>query len=173
MARFHSYRPVLETLCRRLRPRQILEWGPGESTVLMSDLLPDAKILSIEHDVIWYASVSKRLRNRPGVEVAHVPHLLPYGGSAGYVTYPLRRLLRTGSDLAVYDLIFVDGRSRCDCLTVAALLVAARGVVLLHDAERPNYRRGLSVFPVVVSIPQYSVVIAAQSATAIPVVPGR
>ncbi len=168
MASPDTYRPILTTLCEQLAPRRILEWGPGDSTILLANACPQANILSIEHDVRWYERIRQRTAASPRIEIAHVPHMLPLGRSAGYVTYPLRRLLRAGRELAYYDLIFVDGRSRCDCLTVAWLLLATRGVVVLHDAERSNYHDGLHVFPAWLALPDIGVAVAAHDASAIP-----
>ncbi len=61
------------------------------------------------------------------------------GESGHYVTLPFHRK-RT------YDIVFVDGRLRADCLAVARRVVSPGGVVLLHDAHRKNYRHAVSLF---------------------------
>ena len=142
-----SYRELLVYLCRALSPKKILEWGPGESTLLMAKECPDARILSIEHDRGWHENTKQRTRELSNVELVHVPHLEQFGGARGYVTYPLRRLLQAKEELHSFDLIFVDGRSRCDCLTIASLIVSPRGLVVLHDSARRNYLDGLNMFP--------------------------
>jgi predicted O-methyltransferase YrrM len=55
----------------------------------------------------------------------------------GYATWPLRR------DGFQPDLVFVDGRRRVDCVTVALDVLAMDGLIVLHDAHRPNYQAGL------------------------------
>lgn len=58
----------------------------------------------------------------------------------GYVSLPARTGRR-------FDLVLVDGRKRRRCLLEAARLLRPGGVVLLHDAWRPYYRRGFAAFP--------------------------
>jgi len=45
----------------RTVPGRILEWGPGHSTQL-AEALPDASILSIEHDPAWHQKMAQALR---------------------------------------------------------------------------------------------------------------
>ena len=92
----------------------------------------------------------------------------PYGKSAGYVTYPLRRLLSANRRLSQYELIFIDGRSRCDCLTIASLLLRPTGVVVLHDAHRKNYLKGLDTFSSWLLLPDIDVAVAFHDQSALP-----
>jgi len=148
-APIHSHAPILKKLCEQIRPEAILEWGPGASTAALREAAPHARILTIEHDPTYYQKARAQFAHCDRVEVKHLV-IGTKGRSQGYITYPFRRLLReraAGSEGEGYDLIFVDGRHRVDCLTVASLLLAPGGVVALHDAERPRYERGLAVFP--------------------------
>lgn len=130
----HSYAEVLCRWCLELRPRRILEWGPGESTALMHALLPDAEILTIEHQPAFAA----RARKRHGAyaQVEHVP-LKDYGAN----DYPVWPLLDAGC--APFDLAFVDGRRRVECLVAATHCVSEGGAIVLHDADRPHYKPGI------------------------------
>jgi hypothetical protein len=56
-----------------------------------------------------------------------------------YVATPARLARR-------FHAVIVDGRKRDRCLREAARLVDERGVVLLHDAQRPYYHAALSSF---------------------------
>jgi len=95
MAELHSFVPVLTAVAARVRPLAILEWGPGLFTRLLADLAPNSRILSIEHDMRYF-DLQRAQLDRPNVELTYVPHLLPFGGSAGYVTYPLLWLAERG-----------------------------------------------------------------------------
>jgi predicted O-methyltransferase YrrM len=152
MAKFHSYLPVLQHVIERSSPRRILEWGPGHSTKMLAEALPDAAILSIEHDPAWHQQ-AVQMAPYPNVSIHLVRHLLPFGKSEGYVSYPLRWLVERGLPLRYFDLIFIDGRSRCDCITMAALLVTQAGCVVVHDSERANYRQAFSLFESVEEYP--------------------
>ena len=145
MAELHSFEPVLTAVAARVRPLAILEWGPGLSTRLLANLAPNSRILSIEHDKRYF-DLQRAQLDRPNVELTHVPHLLPFGGSAGYVTYPLRWLAERGLPRRHFDLIFVDGRSRCDCAVVASLVLREGGAVVVHDSERANYQPAFRMF---------------------------
>src|SRR5262245_16515603 len=131
MAEFHSYEPHLRQLCRDRQPRSALEWGPGRSTEIILGYC-NANIIAIEHDAHYYQSLSKKYGDNERVTLVHKPTGIGLGGSQAYVTHPI---YLDGE----FDLIVVDGRQRCDCLAVAALVLAPNGVVLLHDSERPNY----------------------------------
>src|SRR5215207_9666299 len=152
MAKFHSYLPVLQQVIERTSPRCILEWGPGHSTKMLAEALPEAAILSIEHDPAWHQKMVQALPY-PNVSIHLVRHALPFGKSEGYVSYPLRWLVERGLPRNYFDLIFVDGRSRCDCITMAALITAPAGIVVVHDSERANYRRAFSLFETVEEYP--------------------
>ena len=43
-------------------------------------------------------------------------------------------------------MIFVDGRERQKCLSVARKRVRADGVIILHDAKRPEYKEAVKEF---------------------------
>lgn len=135
-------RPNEEDLIRdvigALQPLRCLEWGGGMSTLQFPALLPiDAKWLTIEHDATWAAQLT-RLVQRPGVTVRHVPPDVPDftgdGDATSFASY-----LAAGEADAPYDLIFIDGRARAAGVERALTLLAPKGVVILHDANRDAY----------------------------------
>lgn len=128
MAEWYSYTETLTRLCKELNPSRILEWGPGNSTELMHKLCPDALIDSLEHDSKWYQDQSKKLADAKSVNIRHIT-------GDDYVLWPL--------DQEKYNLVFVDGRRRVECLKVAGECLAPGGVIVLHDAERPYYNPGI------------------------------
>lgn len=48
-----------------------------------------------------------------------------------------------------FDLIYVDGRRRNECLLSALMLLTNCGVVVLHDYRRARYQLGCSLFDIV------------------------
>ncbi len=146
--RWRSFEELLKYVCTTRRPQRVLEWGPGRSTRIILDN-SQASILTIEHDETWYAKAVNLFGNDPRVEVVKRTISMKGGESDGYCNYPLWRVLETHPpDRArTYDLIFVDGRMRCDCLVAANLLVTLDGAVVLHDAHRDNYLKMLNLFP--------------------------
>lgn len=140
-AEFRSFVPVLCAVGKLMRGKvsRIFEWGPGTSTRLMTRLFPEARILSVEHLGEYYRFAREAFTGNENVEIVWVKKKGRWGGDEGYVTYPLRRKER-------YDLVFVDGRSRCDCLFVAKLVLNDGGIVVLHDSGRASYRPGKEQF---------------------------
>jgi hypothetical protein len=45
----------------------------------------------------------------------------------------------------VPDIISVDGRMRVDCIRQAAATIGLSGVIILDDAERPEYAEGVQL----------------------------
>ena len=142
-----SFKYALEHICPRLKPRNVLEWGPGPSTMLLARLCPGARILTIEHSDEWADRFEFNLdRSIPEIKSRISLKRLAIGGngeSQGYSTYPLMLNKSLGS---TFDLVFVDGRQRADCLTVAYSVMSALGVVVLHDAHRENYLKNADLF---------------------------
>jgi hypothetical protein len=114
------------------RPTLVLEWGAGGSTVRFSRHPTVGRWHAIEHDRAWVEQVS--LAAGANVVVHHVPV-----ESDDYVLRPKRLGLAP-------DLVLVDGRRRNACLRLARDIVAAGGVVLLHDACRARYEDGMAAF---------------------------
>ncbi len=134
-----TYINVLAAEIARLSPKRILEWGPGISTLLLAELCPQAQLLSIEHDLEWFAKMNGVKRYYHQLDVVHRAISLRPGASQGYATYPFLR-----SEL--FDLIFIDGRARCDCIAVASRKISPHGTVLVHDAHRRNYHPAFRLF---------------------------
>ncbi|MCB1078994.1 MAG: hypothetical protein KDM64_14325, partial [Verrucomicrobiae bacterium] len=135
-----SYMAVVRDLYRDApAPDRILEWGPGRSTLFFAESFPGVTIDGVEHHEQWFERCQLVAEAFPGVAM-HLRRLaIAPGRAEGYVTWPLY-----GGDR--YDLIFIDGRLRCDCAAVAALVLAPGGTVLIHDAHRANYRPAYRLF---------------------------
>jgi hypothetical protein len=112
------------------RALRVLEWGPGHSTEVIHDELGGfSTILSIEHQKSF---ADRAAAAHPYAQTIHAP-VRDYGAS-DYSVYPGL----TGE--ALFDVIFVDGRRRAECLLMALDYLAPGGIVLLHDAQRPHYQ---------------------------------
>jgi hypothetical protein len=111
-------------------------------------MCPEANILSIEHQS-GYAEKARKEHKHPKTEIVQREISLKGGVSTGYVNHALWRNVTEngGKVVPCYDLIFVDGRSRFDCLMTAMQLVKPDGVVMLHDSHRNNYHPAVKAFP--------------------------
>lgn len=150
MAPFYSFKSRLAAACLAVRPGNVFEWGPGTSTRLIRRLVPGARIHGVEHSGRWFRRYASEFRGDPKVQlhlVRYSKRLLGCGRmrNEGYATTPLR-LEALGVGPRHYDMMFVDGRARAECLAVAARMIAPGGLVLLHDADRPRYRAALEMF---------------------------
>jgi hypothetical protein len=119
----HSFRADYERLLGILRPRLVVEWGPGLNTELA--LAAEAEVFSIEHDPAWLPKISN-----PRLAVLLAPR-----DGASYSVFP---------DDA--DLYFIDGRNRARCLEGIHERCRPDAVVCLHDAHRQAYRQALRRF---------------------------
>ena len=143
----YDYEPVLLEWAGRIGKQaaapRFLEWGPGRSTQVLHVACPSAEILSIEHQ---QAFAEKARKDHPYARVIHAP-LRDYGAN----DYPVWPLLHGEGP---FDLIFVDGRRRAECLLTALEVLAPDGIVILHDAFRPHYAPAIRrLYEVVESAP--------------------
>jgi predicted O-methyltransferase YrrM len=111
--------------------RRIFEWGPGSSTMFLHELFPEAQIHGIEHDPAWFAKCQRMMEIIPQVHIARQCIQIRPQLNGAYVTAPLY--------LDKFDLMFVDGRLRRECLGVAQFCLNENGIVILHDAARKAY----------------------------------
>lgn len=134
-----SYMPVMRHYLNKLNPRNILEWGPGRSTLMLAESLPDAQIFSIEHNPRWHERIVKLAEIYPSITPIHELITLEPGKAGKYVTAPLYLDRK-------FDLVFIDGRMRTDCIAIARLLLKECGAVLVHDANRTGYHQAFRFF---------------------------
>jgi predicted O-methyltransferase YrrM len=135
----NSYRPLLGKWCELLKPKRILEWGPGESTELMMKLCPDAEIISIEHNKVWF----EKWKHLGCVNLKEAPESDRNNPLWERYCWP------EGLDIdnkGKFDLIFVDGRERVRCLKNSKAFISKDGVVILHDSERNEYKPGIELY---------------------------
>ena len=130
----HSFENTLRAVCRDIRPKRIIEWGPGKSTAVMREECgPDAIIMSVEHHPV-YARIAR--------ETNHADHVFEFDAAcqkSRYAVWPLESF----DPAQKIDLAFVDGRRRVECALVAAMIVRSGGAIVLHDAHRWHYREVL------------------------------
>ncbi|WP_200344249.1 FkbM family methyltransferase [Halochromatium glycolicum] len=122
--------PFLHLLDKRIRSNfKVFEYGSGNSTLWLSSHVE--KIVSVEHDAGWYQKMKGKM---PG-NVEYIYHTLDYGGAYGKeITKPQYK--------GVFDIVFVDGRDRVNCLRNCVHALKQDGIVILDNAERPQYNSG-------------------------------
>jgi predicted O-methyltransferase YrrM len=114
---------------QRLHPdMSVFEFGSGNSTRFFAQRV--AKVVSVECDRGWYEKLRGELP--PNAELLLCE---PYAVDA-YLGH-----LRAQPQ--PFDMIVVDAEDREACLRAAPERLSERGVVVLDDAERPNYQAGV------------------------------
>lgn len=124
-----SYKDTLLAVLSALKPRYVYEWGPGNSTDILASFPTVEHIDSVEHSPNWYEAY---LRRKP----ANVQLMLRTG----------EEYTRISGRFNEYDLFFVDGIDRPECMKEARKYVKDGGVIVLHDAERPQYQAAIMSF---------------------------
>lgn len=123
----------------------LMEWGSGGSTVWFAErLLPEQRLISIEHDRLWWDKVIGQVAGNTQVEVWLYPPKVdpgPYGHWLRENPAPHPEYIAGQSvldTLVKADTVFVDGVARGACLLTAAMNMSL-GSIFLHDAERDWY----------------------------------
>jgi hypothetical protein len=129
-------------------PISAFEWGSGASTLYYGTRLPfGSSWQSVEHDPSWYDHSSQMARQwgRDRITVSHVPSDRAWqnsGDDGDYETFRKYVLFPTTLGKK-FELILIDGRARVECMAIAWELLTDDGVMILHDAERPEYLPGI------------------------------
>lgn len=135
---------LLSDIIRFAKPKHLLEWGAGFSTLYFSKRIdPNSHWFAIEHNKDWHDKIEIKIAKLKNVSLFLVPpDNLPWtddhnDGSFSdlktYVLYPRDHLK------GYFDFILIDGRARNECLAIAQDLVSAKGIIALHDANRKHY----------------------------------
>lgn len=136
---------ILKTILQNYQPQKVLEWGAGYSTLYFPPLLNKLdQWISIENDHNWVEHL-ENLDPHPKVQIHFVKedrnpwsdphHDGSYDDLKSYIEYP--------GSFGKFDLIYIDGRARRECLLKASSLLADRGIIIIHDANRRHYYEGL------------------------------
>lgn len=102
----------------------IFEFGSGYSTLFFAPKV--SSVTSCEHDRNWYQDMLKKIQSNCS---------LIYAEHEAYE----RSITTTAKK---YDIIFVDGIRRNECIKTALPFLTEKGVIILDDSERPEYNEG-------------------------------
>src|SRR4026208_203564 len=137
-----------------LGPRYCLEWGSGGSPRAVLEQCPFIqRYVSIEHEQSWYERVRAQVTD-PRLELHLAPPAVPlpprsrltsrrrrWDAHAELDRSALQRYIDLPAGLGVcFDFVLIDGRARRFCLSAGWRLLRPGGLLVLHDAQRPQYR---------------------------------
>jgi SAM-dependent methyltransferase len=130
------------------KPTTSLEWGSGNSTLYFSaHAPPGSEWISIEHDAEW-AVQTRAMINEFGTDkicLYHVPNISAwhegmddgnYDSFRDYIFFPSTLEKK-------FQWILIDGRARIECMKIGWMLLDYGGIMILHDAQRTQYSRGI------------------------------
>ena len=127
---------IFDMLMHLLKPRRVLEYGAGGSTVHWSRCPSVETWLTIEHDPEWaqktVTACHVYLTSAAVLQVDDDP-------AEGYVMAPARS--------GPFDLIFVDGIHRVECVRASHQFLAPGGVVVLHDVRQNDHEGCWDEYP--------------------------
>lgn len=138
---------------------KVYEYGSGSSTLFFASMTE--KIISVEHHEAWHYSVEsfRRQNNIKNIEYhlfkptvaegALKPFTDPDAYSSCFPEYQGLSFQDYVQSIdrypdAYFDLVVVDGRSRCSCIKHAMKKVKVNGILLVDNSDRGYY---LKPFP--------------------------
>ena len=129
---------IFDMLMHLLKPRRVLEYGAGGSTVRWSQCPSVEFWLTIEHDLEWKQLVMQKERRVPRSLLTVELH--DSETSEDYVMAP-------ADWVNPFDLIFVDGLHRVECVRASHQFLAPGGVVVLHDVRQNDHEGCWDEYP--------------------------
>jgi hypothetical protein len=134
---------------------RIFEWGMGGSTLFFLDRTP--YVVSVDHDPLWFDRLQKMLAGHShwrgyqhSAQALDIPEPTDptdcnqYGSSNPDFRYhsfkDYVRVIDPFEDES-FDVIVIDGRARPACTKHAIAKLRAGGLMVLDNAERPQYHR--------------------------------
>lgn len=134
---------------------RIFEYGCGGATLFFADRV--SELVSVEHDPVWLKCVQAEMGGR--THACWIPHLVSPAPSVvsarhlpsdpdAYVSSEERFSGLSFRNYAAtieayqdnyFDLVLIDGRARPSCFKHALHKVKFGGIIVLNNAERPQY----------------------------------
>jgi hypothetical protein len=112
---------------RLTKDLRLFEFGSGYSTSFYAQLV--GSVTSVEYDQAWIGTVMRMLPDN--VELIYQP--LDIDGK-------YCRVIRSSG--TSYDVVVIDGRDRVNCIRQSIEALTDRGVIVLDDSQRAEYRDG-------------------------------
>ncbi len=165
-----SERVAMHAAFEAIAPKRVVEWGSGGSTRDLLERGPFVeRYVSMEHNPLWYERVKARVLD-PRLELYLAEPTEPEPdpprsdkqrgqiisqwwlkceADPSYFHDYIHKPASLGTE---FDFALVDGRARNFCMEQAYSLLRPGGLMVLHDAQRDEYRATLDKFPRVVRL---------------------
>ena len=127
---------AMAKLLNERKPEKVLEYGAGASTIYWPKRCQFIKLwVAIEHDQEWASTVIEQTL------LAKLPYIVCV------MDEQMQSYVNPPAEFVPFDLIVVDGIHRIECVRESEKYLLPGGVVLLHDADRLEYKLVLDMYP--------------------------
>jgi len=124
---------VIYSLIQTYKPKNVLEWGCGNSSLYFSSCPCISSWTSIENNQSWYKKINSVCSKK--VNIKYIDTSQNYHN---YINFESNKK---------FNLILIDGRERSQCIYRSKNIINEDGVVVLHDASRSRYHKAISSYP--------------------------
>tara|TARA_X000000950_G_scaffold184202_1_gene223078 strand:- start:256 stop:945 length:690 start_codon:yes stop_codon:yes gene_type:complete len=123
----------------------VLEYGSGASSAWFSKRFK--KLISIEHDELFYSKL-KKIKKKKKLKFKYFltkpQNKIDKYGSKRIKNFSFKNYIFKPNTLGIkFDVIFIDGRSRIECLKNSLYLVKKKGVIVFDNSDRKEYKNYL------------------------------
>ena len=137
----------------------VFEYGSGGSTLFFQKYVK--KIISIEHNRIWYKKMLELLKKKNlffnSYFLIEPEKLLKRNNKkkdnyqSTHKTYSNMTFKKYVNSIDKYpqkyfDVIFIDGRARISCFKKSITKIRQEGIIILDNSQRKRYQESLSLF---------------------------
>lgn len=121
--------PFIDFITPRLNKNMVIfEFGSGNSTLFYSERVK--KVIAVEHNIEWYEKLKSSLHSN--VEMIH-KELDSHNNYSNSILGVNEK----------FDIVFIDGEERNECMKISVEAVKENGVIVLDDSEREEYTEGI------------------------------
>jgi len=120
---------IIDFITERLsKDYNVFEFGSGNSTLFFAERVK--QVSSVEHNIEWYNKLISKIPGNSNLILSKSDDSEDY--IAGFKQSNMK-----------YDLIIIDGIHRVDCCLSASNYLTDKGVIILDDSERMEYKEGI------------------------------
>jgi hypothetical protein len=121
--------PAIDFITNRLNNNlDVLEFGSGNSTLYFAGKVKT--VTTVEHNSDWYSKLNSIATEKVNLVLSPSDSVKDYVGVVESINKN-------------FELIIIDGLHRNECVATATDRLTEKGVIILDDSERDEYKDGL------------------------------
>lgn len=130
----------IERICKEIKPKLVVEFGSGLSTVVISDVLSIFRgfLISVEESMEWLANTYKLVNHKDQVLFVCIPN----NGGNYHAALSKYMLLKCKPDLVVIDGPSDGNRFSESALVIYNKLMSSNSVCVIDDTDREDNQSG-------------------------------